>query len=90
MLASFCKTNFPNSFKSLLIFCSLSKNSGKTDKILAANEISFKSISTSIFDKKDFNIGNKEYVAKRGASSVLVYIIFDFINNKFLISKNIF
>ena len=50
----------------------LSKKSGKTEIILPAKEMSLKSTSISACFTNDLMIGKNEYVAKAGASSVIV------------------
>ena len=72
MLASGVFANSPSSAKASATFWSSVKTSGKTAKILPAKEISL--VSTLIPEDwvKDSIIGNKEWVAKNGASSVFV------------------
>ena len=57
----------------------LSRLFGKLLIILAAREISLVSMSISADLAKALIIGNNEYVASNGASSVFVYIILDFV-----------
>jgi hypothetical protein len=77
ILASGFLTSSPRSSKSLVTCWLSSKNSGKVAKILAAKEISLVSISIPEDFTKAFTIGNKERVAKAGASSVFVYMILE-------------
>src|SRR5690606_8708849 len=77
MFASGVFASSPNSAKSSFTLCSSERNSGKTASILAANEISRLSSCMFAGEVKAFTMGKKEWVAKAGASSVLVYIILE-------------
>ena len=80
MFASGVLANCPNSERASPIFWSSFKNYGKLAKILPANEISLVSIAIFAGFVKAFTIGKNECVANIGASSVMVYIILDWLD----------
>ena len=73
-------TSFPKNSKSFSYLILLPKKSLKVARILEVSDISLLSNLTPDDFENDLIIGSNEAVAKAGASSVLVYIIFD-INN---------
>ena len=75
ILASERRVNRPNSAKSSLNRCSGTRSSGNTERIRPANEMSRVSTTTPAASVKALTIGSKEKVARRGASSVWVYMI---------------
>ena len=70
-------TSLPKNSKSFSYLILLPKKSLKVARILDDKEISLLSNLTPDDLEKACNIGNSETVAKAGASSVIVYIIFD-------------
>ena len=82
IFASGVVANAPNSPKASPIFWSSFKNSGKLANILPAKEIFLVSIVILAGFVKAFTIGKNECVANIGASSVMVYIIFDCLDMK--------
>ena len=78
MLVSGNKVMRPSSAKLSGTFCSAVKQSENSDKMRAATEMSLSTTSTPAGAVKVRIIGRNAQVAKRGASSVRVYMIFDF------------
>jgi len=72
IFASGLVTNFPSSANASSTCCASDKNSGKVERIRAAKEMSFVSISMPELYTKDLTIGKNERVANAGASSVMV------------------
>ena len=75
MLASGLLANWPSSDSASVTRWSWVKYSGKFASILDASDMSLVSMAILEGVVNDFTIGKKEWVAKNGASSVLVYII---------------
>ena len=75
MLASGLLANSPSSDSASVTRWSWVKFSGKFASILDASDMSLVSMAILEGEVNDFTIGKKEWVAKNGASSVLVYII---------------
>ena len=73
-------TSFPKNYKSFSYLILLPKKSLKVARILDESDISLLSNLTPDDFENALIIGSNETVAKAGASSVFVYIIFD-INN---------
>jgi hypothetical protein len=78
MLVSGCKVIFPSSAKLLGTRCASLKHSGNSAKIRAATEMSLLTISIPADFANALMTGKNAQVASAGASSVKVYMIFEF------------